>query len=198
MLLDEPFSGLDQGMRIQIREETLGILKVSGAATLLVTHDADEAMFMADRILIMGSTGILLQEGTPDDIYNLPTHPFVASLFGQVNRLSGVVYNEEVATPLGIFTALGYEDGCELDIIVRPDGIKLSEGGKYGVPVEVINARPLGPSTFVRFCTSVQNTSVQEFHCRQVGAFSTTSDSKIKAIVEPECTFIYRRDKFDS
>ena len=47
MLLDEPFSGLDQGMRIQIREETLGILKVSGAATLLVTHDADEAMFMA-------------------------------------------------------------------------------------------------------------------------------------------------------
>lgn len=198
MLLDEPFSGLDQGMRIQIREETLGILKVSGAATLLVTHDADEAMFMADRILIMGPTGILLQEGTPDDIYRLPTHPFVASLFGQVNRLSGVVFNEEVATPLGIFPALGYEDGCELDIIVRPDGIKLSEGGKYGVPVEVINARPVGPSTFVRFCTSVQNTSVQEFHCRQVGAFSTTSDSKIKAIVEPESIFIYRRDKFDS
>jgi len=51
----------------------------------------------------------------------------------------------------------------------------------------------VGPSTFVRFCTSFQ-----EFHCQQVGAFSTTSDSKIKALVEPESTFLYRRDKFNS
>ena len=128
----------------------------------------------------------------------MPIHPFVASLFGQVNRPSGVVFNEGVATSLGIFPALGYEDGCELDIIVRPNGIKLSEGGKHGVPVEVINARPVGESTFVRFGINVQNTSVQEFHCRQVGVFSTTPDSKIKAIVEPESTFIYRRDQFDS
>ena len=65
------------------------------------------------------------------------------------------------------------------------------------MPVEVINIRPVGESTFVRFRTNVQNTGVQEFHSRQVGVFSTTSDSKIKAIVEPESTFIYRRDQFD-
>ena len=57
MLLDEPFSGLDQNLRISLREETLGILKTSNVATLLVTHDPEEAMFMADRILVMGPGG---------------------------------------------------------------------------------------------------------------------------------------------
>ena len=62
MLLDEPFSGLDARLREQIRDDTLRVLKRSGAATLLVTHDPEEAMFMADRIYLM-QAGKLIQSG---------------------------------------------------------------------------------------------------------------------------------------
>ncbi len=68
LLLDEPFSGLDTNMRGQIREETLTVLKANGVATVMVTHDPEEAMFMADRIKILGETGRILQSGRPHDI----------------------------------------------------------------------------------------------------------------------------------
>ena len=197
MLLDEPVSGLDQGMRIQIREDTLSILRASGAATLMVTHDPEEAMFMADRIFVMGPMGEILQQGKPNEVYSLPAHPFVASIFGQVNRLSGVVLNEEVDTPLGILPAPGFENGCELDIIIRPYAIKLFEDGEKGVPVEIINARPLGRNSFIRFRVDVQSSGFREFHCRQNGVFPKYSNSQVRAIIQPDHTFFYRRDKSD-
>ena len=85
---------------------------------------------MADRILVMGPMGDIIQEGKPSEVYSFPSHPFVASFFGQVNRLSGVALNEEVDTPLGNLPAPGCEDGCELDIIIRPYGIQLFEDGE--------------------------------------------------------------------
>ncbi|MBT5013334.1 MAG: ABC transporter ATP-binding protein, partial [Rhodospirillaceae bacterium] len=80
LLLDELFSGLDTNLRETIREETLSVLKNSGVATLMVTHDPEEAMFMADRIKIIGANGHILQAGRPHEIYYHPTHEFVARL----------------------------------------------------------------------------------------------------------------------
>ncbi|MFQ6017731.1 MAG: ABC transporter ATP-binding protein, partial [Kiloniellaceae bacterium] len=104
MLMDEPFSGLDTQLRNQVRDETLHILKQSGAATLMVTHDPEEAMFMADRIALMRE-GRLVQVGPPTDLYFAPKDAFVASFFGDMNRLECVVHEGRVATPFGAIEA---------------------------------------------------------------------------------------------
>lgn len=78
MLLDEPFSSLDARLRDRIRDDTLHVLKKVGAATLLVTHDPEEAMFMADRIALMRD-GQIVQTGTPQALYCTPQDPFVVT-----------------------------------------------------------------------------------------------------------------------
>ncbi|RMD64021.1 MAG: ABC transporter ATP-binding protein, partial [Alphaproteobacteria bacterium] len=100
MLLDEPFSGLDRQLRNQVRDETLHLLKESGAATLMVTHDPEEAMFMGDRAALLRD-GRLEQIGPPADLYFAPRNAFVAAFFGEVNRLEAVARNGCVETPLG-------------------------------------------------------------------------------------------------
>src|SRR5690606_25015082 len=100
LLLDEPFSGLDTRLRGQVRDETLHVLKRNGAATMIVTHDPEEAMFLSDRIALMRE-GRIVQIGSPVDLYCRPVDAFAASFFGEVNRLRGVVREGRVDTPLG-------------------------------------------------------------------------------------------------
>ena len=85
ILLDEPFSGLDARLRDQVRDRTLHLLKQSGQTTLMVTHDAEEAMFMADRIAVMRS-GRNIQTDRPDKLYYQPANAFVTEFFSDVNR----------------------------------------------------------------------------------------------------------------
>ena len=125
VLLDEPFSGLDYRLRNQIRDDTLHILKESGAATLLVTHDPEEAMFMADRIALMRE-GRIVQLGQPVDLYYLPEDGFVAGFFGDINQLEGVVEGGSVKTPFGIVAAEGIGDGTEVEILIRPEALRLA------------------------------------------------------------------------
>jgi len=129
LLLDEPFSGLDVTRRAQVREETLGLLKQTGVATLMVTHDPEEAMFMADRILVMVE-GRIVQAGTPVETYFQPVDSFVAALFGPINQFSGVVEGGRILTPIGPFTASNLIDGTRADILVRPEGLRLALPGE--------------------------------------------------------------------
>jgi iron(III) transport system ATP-binding protein len=193
ILLDEPFSGLDQNMRIQIREETLGILKSAGVATLMVTHNPDEAMFMADRIMVMGADGSVLQEGTPNEVYAEPAHPYVASFFGQVNQLTGTAASGKIETILGDMPVPSYPEGCNVDVVIRPYGIKLAEGGDKGVPVEILNARPLGRNTFIRFRVKGQGAETPDFHCRKPGVFPESSESEVRAWIDPDSAFVFPR-----
>lgn len=162
LLLDEPFSGLDVTRRAQIRADTLELIKKSGVATLMVTHDPEEAMFMADRILVMNN-GRVVQDGSPVDLYFQPEDPFVAEFFGPVNRFQGVVKNAAAETPVGTFGAKVFTDGTAIDIMIRPEGFRLSTEDETPRPMpgdpdelafapstlEVVTARPLGRSSFV-------------------------------------------------
>lgn len=85
MLLDEPFSSLDARLRDRIRDDTLHVLKKVGAATLLVTHDPEEAMFMADRIALMRD-GRIVQTGTPRELYCAPQDPFVVTFLATLTN----------------------------------------------------------------------------------------------------------------
>jgi iron(III) transport system ATP-binding protein len=199
MLLDEPFSGLDQNMRIQIREETLGILKSSGVATLMVTHNPDEALFMADRMMVMGPDGTILQEGTPNEIYAKPAHAYVARFFGQTNTVTGVSIGGKVETPLGPIDVPDFDEGSNLEIIIRPAAVKLEltdelDRGK-GVVVDILSVRSLGQNSFVRFRVKGASDAVPDFHSRYRGVFPERRTSEVRAIIEQNHTYIFPIDK---
>ncbi len=148
LLLDEPFSGLDVTMRAHIRADTLRVVKDAGVATLMVTHDPEEAMFMADRILVM-DRGNVVQDGSPVDLYFNPVNAFVAELFGPVNKFEAIVTGGKAETPLGTVTT-DLADGTAADVLIRPEGVTVSEtSANDGVSAEVVTARLLGRSSFV-------------------------------------------------
>jgi iron(III) transport system ATP-binding protein len=152
MLLDEPFSGLDVTLRHQVRDETLHILKASRAATLMVTHDPEEAMFMADRVALMRD-GQLEQIGSPPELYNTPASRFVASFFGDVNRIPAVVHGGSVDTPLGSLDARRFSEGTPVEVLVRPEALRLQPLGAgatdAAASARVLTARLLGRSSMV-------------------------------------------------
>ncbi len=124
MLMDEPFSGLDDRLRDDIRDETLAVLKEEGAGVLLVTHEPGEAMRMADQIALMRG-GKVVQYGAPYHIYNAPADKEAASFFSDINVIRGTVQGALTDTPFGQFLAPGVPDGTEVDIVIRPQHLKI-------------------------------------------------------------------------
>ncbi|SPJ22873.1 ABC transporter ATP-binding protein [Palleronia abyssalis] len=124
MLMDEPFSGLDNRLRDGIRDETLSVLKEEGTAVLLVTHEPEEAMRMADEIALM-RRGDIVQMGAPYNIYNNPADRAAAAFFSDINVIEGEVNGALTDTPFGQFLAPGVPDGTEVDIVIRPQHVRI-------------------------------------------------------------------------
>jgi len=161
MLMDEPFSGLDNRLRDGIRDETLGVLKEEGAAVLLVTHEPDEAMRMADEIALMRA-GRIVQCGAPYNIYNAPVDREAAAFFSDVNVIHGVVRNMQTDTPFGRFLCPGLADGTDVEIIIRPQHLKMdfdrngrgpNPTSQEGTPARgvVERARFMGSESLIEF-----------------------------------------------
>ena len=152
LLLDEPFSGLDEHLRQRVRQETRARLAESGATTLMVTHDPEEAMFLADRIVVL-DRGRVAQDASPVEIYTAPADPFVACLFGPANELEGVARGGMVDTVLGPVPAPGVEDGRRVLCLVRTGGVEITtappDGGRGYVRARVESARALGPASWL-------------------------------------------------
>ncbi|MCL5775482.1 ABC transporter ATP-binding protein [Limibaculum sp. FT325] len=125
MLMDEPYSGLDNRLRDEVRDESLSILKEEGAGVLLVTHDPDEAMRMSDRIALMRE-GRIVQVGAAYHIYNYPRDRAAAAFFSDLNVIHGVVRARQTDTPFGLFLTPGLVDGADVEIIVRPQHLKVT------------------------------------------------------------------------
>ncbi len=124
LLMDEPFSGLDERLRDGIRDDTLSLLKEEGTAVLLVTHEPHEAMRMADEIALMRA-GRIVQRGAPYNIYNAPADRAAAAFFSDINILHGKVQGALTETPFGEFLAPGVPDGTEVEIVIRPQHLKI-------------------------------------------------------------------------
>ncbi len=161
MLLDEPFSNLDDRLRDFVREETINILMEEKVAVLLITHEPSEAMRMADEIVLM-KEGRIVQTGSPYDLYNFPENRDVASFFSDLNVLHGVVKNSEINTPFGKFATPEFKDGADVEVIIRPQFMRIDFDRKGkgplpttedGVPVlgTVEKARYMGNSSLVEF-----------------------------------------------
>ncbi len=146
MLLDEPFSGLDTVLRNALREATARILREAGTPTLIVTHEPEEAMLIADRIALMRA-GRIHQFGEPDILYRAPADPFCATFLGEAQRFDGRVRGGRVATPLGSIAAPGLADGTAAQALIRPEGVRFDH--EAGVAATVCEVRSLGRSGVV-------------------------------------------------
>lgn len=144
MLMDEPFSGLDVTTRGAVRRTTRKILRDRKVPTLIVTHDPDEALELADRIAVMRE-GVIVQLGPPADIYLEPADSYVMELFGAPNRFSASVAEGEAATPFGAAKAASFDNGTPVNILFRADAISLADDGDENtVSAEVRSVRLRG------------------------------------------------------
>ena len=124
ILLDEPFSNLDATMRNEIRYTVRQALQDRGVATIIVTHDREEAFTIADRVAVM-NVGQIEQVDTPENMYRSPASKFVASMTGTANFLPAKIISNRAVTELGKFQWVsptnGIVEGDEVELLVRPD-----------------------------------------------------------------------------
>jgi iron(III) transport system ATP-binding protein len=148
ILLDEPFSNLDAGLRERLREEVAEILDAAGVTALFVTHDQAEALSIADTVAVMRA-GRIEQIGTPEEIYSRPASPWVAGFLGEIETIPGDAVDGRVECELGSFSA---EHGVEgaVDVLVRPESIAIGISGPEGAAsAEVVGRRFFGHDQLV-------------------------------------------------
>jgi putative spermidine/putrescine transport system ATP-binding protein len=127
LLLDEPLSALDAATRGTMRDEVRRIQRAQNIATLLITHDQDEALSLADRMVLLRE-GRLVQAGSPHEIYDRPADAFVAGFVGRANLLDGrVIDAETVDTAIGRLATPrhAHAPGSALRLLVRPERVEI-------------------------------------------------------------------------
>ena len=148
LLLDDPLSSLSTPLRRSVRFELAALLRRLGTTTLHGTRDREEAMLLADHLVVLEG-GRVVQAGRPLDLYRRPATPFVASFLGEANLLQAAVRGSSLETPLGCFSFRrpgGAESGC---IVVRPEDVEI---GARGTPATVLDSRGLGSCDLVVLC----------------------------------------------
>lgn len=126
VLMDEPFSNLDQGLRGQVRTETLSLLKSLNTTVIMVTHDPQEALSTGDRVVLMRS-GEIVQSGSGYDLYDRPTNVYAADFFCVSNKVPGIAKGDWIETVIGSFMRNGkVTDGAAATVHIRPQAIRIS------------------------------------------------------------------------
>ncbi|MBN4064373.1 ABC transporter ATP-binding protein [Dehalococcoides mccartyi] len=144
LLLDEPFSNLDRQLRAALRRDIKKIVRESGATTLLVTHDREEALATSDRIAVMGDNSIE-QIGTPEEVYQNPISADVARLIGPCELIPGIFRGGVVVTEAGVFptrvtTDVPISDGQQVLALMRASELEIesaNEGEQRTATVEL-------------------------------------------------------------
>jgi iron(III) transport system ATP-binding protein len=126
VVLDEPFSALDAGLRAQVRREVRGVLRAIGATAVVVTHDQEEALSMADSVAVMES-GRLLMHGTPAEVYHRPSRLGVARFIGDLVEVPGTKEGRVVRTPLGDLPLHGETGAVDGPVVaaIRPEQVRV-------------------------------------------------------------------------
>lgn len=140
ILMDEPFSNLDAGLREQMRYDVTNILRKAKTTAIIVTHDQKDAFAVSDRVVVM-KDGVIQQVAPPREMYVCPKNSFVATFVGKTNLISGNMYSDDLKH---VFTGIGKVclaekrdravEECLLSI--RPEGCRLVKEGRYSGEVE--------------------------------------------------------------
>lgn len=180
ILLDEPFSGLDPVLRAELRETTLAAITEARATAIFVTHDAEEALLVADRLAILRQ-GRLLQAGAPREVYDRPTSAHAAAALGPVNLFDGIVSGGALQTPFGaISTAL--PDGAPAQAVVRAEALALIPG----TTARVRDRRPHGAHDLVRI-------EAEGATWMALAPPRTTLGEGVNVRIDPQAAFVFAR-----
>ncbi len=156
LLLDEPLSALDAKVRVRLRAEIRELQRRLGVTTIMVTHDQEEALTMADRILVMNG-GELVQCGTPNEIYDSPATPFVANFIGSMNFIESVEKRDRGVYAIGAHTfrvkneneELATKRGEKVLMAIRPEDILIgerSQGEENEMAIRIKSMEYRGPT----------------------------------------------------
>ncbi|MFB6161547.1 MAG: ABC transporter ATP-binding protein [Haloferacaceae archaeon] len=155
LLLDEPFSNLDVGLRKEMREEVRRILKEAGVTAVSVTHDQEEALSIGDRVAVVNAGGID-QVDRPEVVFEQPESRFVAEFLGQAGFVSGRLHDGDLETDIGTLNTDGIEglgreyDGAEIDVLVRPDDLRAVPAEGMEANGRIVHRQYTGPSFVYR------------------------------------------------
>ena len=189
ILLDEPFSNLDAGLRHSTREEIRVLLKNAGMSAVFITHDQEEALCFADRLAVMHD-GRIEQIGTPETVYRRPQTPFVADFLGATNLIDGEAEGDCAETPLGRFQIAPSARGKVL-LSVRPEHLIMVQsdptGQSNGVG-EIVMREFKGHDLTYRVKIGAENYVVQTDYCcpLQVGAQVTLQAVEPAVVVKQD------------
>ena len=153
VLLDEPFASLDAAMRASVRADVLDVLRQAGTTSILVTHDQDEALSMADQVAVLRD-GVIAQLDTPSGLYGRPGDVELAQFLGESNVLEGEVHDGTACTALGHLVGRrqgrGPPTGGLAQVMVRPEQIRLDESPNGGIVATVQSYEYYGHDAVVR------------------------------------------------
>ena len=135
LLLDEPLGALDLKLRKEMQVELKKLHERLDMTFIYVTHDQEEALAMSDTVVVM-NRGMILQQGSPIDIYNEPTNAFVADFIGESNIVPGIMRQDRVLEFLGtVYNCVdeGFAENEAIDVVIRPEDIILLEEGETSI-----------------------------------------------------------------
>ena len=194
LLLDEPLAALDLKLRKNMQIELKSLQAETGITFIFVTHDQEEALTMSDRIAVMRS-GQILQVGSPREIYDAPTHRFVADFIGEINILSGQIgaasgdrakVTLKGGTALEARTPDGWTGSGEVAVAVRPEAARLALGGEAAtIEGTLENLVYFGAASHLHLRLGTG----EEFVIRHSGAtpgLSLTPGARIGAVIPPD------------
>ncbi len=189
LLLDEAFASLDARLREQVRDDTLHVLQTAGIATLLVTHDSEEAMFMGDRIALMRD-GRVLQLGPPEATLFRPGGPLCRDLPRR---------GEPAAEPRAAMARRrprsarcrrpAWPRAARSEVLVRPEGLRL--GVAEAAEAEVDACRLLGATTLVHLSLPDGAGGLLHLHARLPPGRRLSRGERVTVAIDPERAFVF-------
>lgn len=170
-LFDEPLSNLDAKLRVQMRTEIKALRQRLGITSVYVTHDQDEAMTLADRIVVLNG-GRIEQIGTPMELYDQPVNMFVAGFMGSppMNFIPARAVDGVLTTASGPVSGAKFASDTKTDVMlgIRPEALSFTEGGPLAGEVEVVEPQGAQTLVIVRLADGTLVYASAEKHARQL------------------------------
>jgi len=192
LLLDEPFGALDKNLRLDMQIEIKRLQRELGITTIMVTHDQEEALGMADRIAVMNG-GRIEQVATPEEIYDAPSGLFVAEFIGSANFLDGTMKRTpegfridlDVGGLVRVARAHPHDREGPVRLMTRPEQLRLGRDAQDGIPAKIVMVLPLGPSTIYELSTADGHT-LKVMSNRAEGGHRFAIGESVRVTLTPE------------